>query len=325
MPVRSSSSSVLKWPDAGRVDAAVRRWAKKTAESRKNIIRIGYFGSYARGDWSVGSDLDIVMIITTSKTPFVRRAAKWDATELPVPADLLVYTEAEWSKLAEDGGQTFKTIEREARWLFEKNVRSAKASSEIPNQSNNDLRDLKVLEAIEKNSNISQRDLSQRLGVALGITNSLIKTLARKGLVKIRGKNNRSLTYHLTHAGILHKGKLAMQWTLNTIGDYRRLRGEVSEKLSRMAAEGLSKIGIYGANELAEIVILVAAEAGVEIVGIADDHPERETLATFQIGSLAGLINLAPDALVNCTDSDLKSKLARQSGGKRLYVFDLIE
>ena len=190
---------------------------------------------------------------------------------------------------------------------------------------NHALRDLKVLEEIDKDPTISQRDLSQQLGVALGITNSLIKTLARKGLVKIRGKNNRSLTYHLTHAGVLHKSKLAMQWTLNTIGDYRRLRGEVSGKLSLLAAEGLSKIGIYGSNELAEIVILTAAEAGVELIGIADAEPEPATLANFQVGSLEELLKSAPDALVNCTGSDLKSELAHYADAKELPVFDLIE
>jgi len=190
---------------------------------------------------------------------------------------------------------------------------------------NHALRDLKVLEEIEKDPSISQRDLSRRLGVALGITNSLIKTLARKGLVKIRGKNNRSLTYHLTHAGVLHKSKLAMQWTLNTIGDYRRLRGEVSEKLSHLAADGLSRIGIYGANELAEIVILTAAEAGVELIGVAGVEPEPATLATFRVGSLEELLKSAPDALVNCTDADLKSELSHYNDAKKMPVFDLIE
>jgi DNA-binding MarR family transcriptional regulator len=53
---------------------------------------------------------------------------------------------------------------------------------------------LRTLEEIEKNPNISQRELSKRLGVALGITNALLKTLARKGLIKIRGESNRTLT-----------------------------------------------------------------------------------------------------------------------------------
>jgi len=63
MPVRSLSSSVLRWPDRLAVDQAVRAWAKEKAEERKEILQIGYFGSYARGDWGVGSDLDIIIIL----------------------------------------------------------------------------------------------------------------------------------------------------------------------------------------------------------------------------------------------------------------------
>jgi predicted nucleotidyltransferase len=54
-------------------------------------VAVGYFGSYARGDWGVGSDLDLVVIVEASAEPFERRA---------VPVDLLVYTRAEWTRLA---------------------------------------------------------------------------------------------------------------------------------------------------------------------------------------------------------------------------------
>ncbi len=99
MPVRSSRSSVLRWPDAQTVDRAVRRWALQLGHSRPEVLRIGYFGSYARGDWGVGSDLDLIIIVASSERAFVRRAADWDTTALPVPADVLVYTQAEWQML----------------------------------------------------------------------------------------------------------------------------------------------------------------------------------------------------------------------------------
>lgn len=100
MPVRSLASSVLIWPDATTVDQAVRRWARQVASQRDGIQRIGYFGSYARGDWGVGSDLDLVIILKRAEQPFERRAAAWDTTALPVPTDVLVYTTSEWDALS---------------------------------------------------------------------------------------------------------------------------------------------------------------------------------------------------------------------------------
>ncbi len=69
MPVRSLNSSVLKWPDKETVDFAVRCWAERMARVRKDVLQIGYFGSYARGDWGVGSDLDLIVIIESSSEP----------------------------------------------------------------------------------------------------------------------------------------------------------------------------------------------------------------------------------------------------------------
>src|SRR3989304_2061634 len=90
MPTRSLSSPVLKWPDRQSVDQAVRRWAENVVQQRQDVVRIGYFGSYARGDWGVGSDLDLLVVVESSDQPPQRRAATWDMIELPVPTDLLV-------------------------------------------------------------------------------------------------------------------------------------------------------------------------------------------------------------------------------------------
>ena len=116
MPVRLLSSSVLKWPDAQTVDRAVRQWAAKVVRSRTDVLRIGYFGSYARGDWGVGSDLDLVILVEGSLLPFERRSIEWDVTELPVPADVLVYTKEEWQSLEPQGG-FFGTLIQEVIWV----------------------------------------------------------------------------------------------------------------------------------------------------------------------------------------------------------------
>ena len=103
MPVRSLDSSVLRWPEAENVVRALRAWTAQRLAERTDIVRLGYFGSYARGDWGVGSDLDVVIVVEHADEPFERRGAAWDVTELPVPCDLLVYTRQEWDSLAEQG------------------------------------------------------------------------------------------------------------------------------------------------------------------------------------------------------------------------------
>jgi predicted nucleotidyltransferase len=117
MPVRSLSSQVLKWPDRTAVEEAVRLWALEERERRPDLLRLGYFGSYARGDAGVGSDLDLVAVVRASKAPFERRALDWDLSQLPVPAELLVYVEAEWEELMHAGGRFARMLREEAVWL----------------------------------------------------------------------------------------------------------------------------------------------------------------------------------------------------------------
>lgn len=116
MPVRSSSSSVLRWPDAGTVREAVTRWGRALAAEHEEILRIGYFGSYARGDAGVGSDLDVVMVVVDSDEPWERRASRWDTTSLPVPVDLIVYTRQEWVDLDRDS-RFGRMLTDETRWV----------------------------------------------------------------------------------------------------------------------------------------------------------------------------------------------------------------
>jgi predicted nucleotidyltransferase len=99
------------------VDVAARRWAQRAAAIHPELRRAGYFGSYARGDWGPGSDLDLLLIVEQSPEPFERRAAAWDITDLPVPADVVVYTEIEWEALAGQG-RFHDTIMREAVWVY---------------------------------------------------------------------------------------------------------------------------------------------------------------------------------------------------------------
>ena len=50
--------------------------------------------------------------------PFERRAVTWPVEALPVPADLLVYTESEWQALVERGGRFAAVLSRETVWVW---------------------------------------------------------------------------------------------------------------------------------------------------------------------------------------------------------------
>jgi len=120
MPVRSLNSSVLKWPDKSSVEKVLRHWVEKAKKDKPEVLGIGYFGSYSRNDWGVGSDLDVIIILKSSSLPFLRRSVEWDTREIPVPVDLLIYTEEEWQSLS--NSRFYKVVMNEAVWIYKNDI-----------------------------------------------------------------------------------------------------------------------------------------------------------------------------------------------------------
>lgn len=118
MPVRSLISPVLIWPDRKRVESALRQWLDHERTCHPELTRFGFFGSYARGNWGVGSDLDLVAIVACSDLPFASRSREWRTEKLPVPAELLVYTIGEWHQLQATDNLFSRTLAKETIWIF---------------------------------------------------------------------------------------------------------------------------------------------------------------------------------------------------------------
>ena len=58
-----------------------------------------------------------------------------------------------------------------------------------------------ILEELEKNSDITQRELSEKTGLSLGMVNLLLKKFIKKGFVKLERLNSKSFRYILTPEG----------------------------------------------------------------------------------------------------------------------------
>lgn len=164
-------------------------------------------------------------------------------------------------------------------------------------------RNLKALEAIEANPNISQRELARSMGVALGMANACVRTLVRKGLIKIRGESNRSITYHLTREGSVHKARLAMEWTGNTIDFYLQARTTLSALLQSLAAREVHQVAVYGADEAAELVVMLSPHAGIDVVSVVQPASGRridDAILGHPVLALGALEPVRVDAVLAC-------------------------
>jgi predicted nucleotidyltransferase len=101
------------------VEKAVRQWAVDEVKRHPHLIRLGYFGSYAKGDWGVGSDLDLIAVVSETQKLFERRNTSWNLETLPVPTDLLVYTLEEWQNIQKEETRFARTLREETIWIYE--------------------------------------------------------------------------------------------------------------------------------------------------------------------------------------------------------------
>ena len=91
--------------------------------------------------------------------------------------------------------------------------------------------DLTVLRYLENKQKISQRELSQNLGISLGKINFILKALIQKGVVKAKNfRNNKNkivYAYYLTPDGFNEKAKLTVNFFKRKNMEYNKLKKEL--------------------------------------------------------------------------------------------------
>ena len=120
MPVRSLTQSVLRWPEPEQVLSLVTEWAERMAGEHPGLEGVGVFGSYGRGEASVGSDLDLLLIDRQTTGPQQQRLLVWPLEELPLSCDALVLTPSEHHDLLAGESAMGAALARDSRWLWQR-------------------------------------------------------------------------------------------------------------------------------------------------------------------------------------------------------------
>jgi DNA-binding MarR family transcriptional regulator len=136
---------------------------------------------------------------------------------------------------------------------------------------------LELLDAVQRQSNVSQRHLAQRLGVALGLANSYLKRCVRKGFIKIIEAPANRYLYYITPTGFAEKSRLTAQYLSYSFSFYRQASESCLRVFNICHEHDWNKLLLCGISDLAEIATLRAMEQHIEITGFYDPHSERET------------------------------------------------
>ena len=144
-------------------------------------------------------------------------------------------------------------------------------------------REMDLLDYIERDPDVTQAGLAERLGIAVGTVNWHLKRLVAKGYVKVRRLERRKLKYLITPEGIALRARLTVDFIEQSMFLYRHTRQRVSELLLEVKRLGYTQVWLdtgnsedAGATDLLDVCRLTCLEQGITL---APQNPEVPALA----------------------------------------------
>jgi DNA-binding PadR family transcriptional regulator len=132
--------------------------------------------------------------------------------------------------------------------------------------TNDEARELSLLEQIESDPDVNQSTLATQLGVAVGTVNWHLKRLVAKGAVKVSRAERKKLRYIITPEGLALRARLAVDYVERSFSVYRRTRQRVKDHVAKIRQAGFDRVRIVGSGDVADICKLTCLEQGISVV-----------------------------------------------------------
>jgi len=156
----------------------------------------------------------------------------------------------------------------------------------LSNGAPDDLKAFQLLSEVADERPVSQRELAQRLGIALGLVNSYLRNFVSKGYIRIKNYPQNRYAYLLTPTGIAEKARLAYQHVNYFTSLYTVTRHDYLTLFQELVERGVSRVVFCGVDEVAEIAWLSLQETGLELAGVLDDACPGSTFMGRKVGDI---------------------------------------
>lgn len=135
-----------------------------------------------------------------------------------------------------------------------------------------------ILDLIEKNSKITQRMIGDTLGIAVSMVNSYIDGYEEKGYVRRKYLSTKTVEYFITKKGIERKKVLNIGFLKSSQTIYDLAKNNIERFLNQIIHKGFKKVILYGAGEVAEIMLQVISTdkmIPIDVVAVIDDDVSK--------------------------------------------------
>lgn len=182
---------------------------------------------------------------------------------------------------------------------------------------------LRILDEINNESLITQRTLASNLNIALGLVNTYIKRLAKKGYIKItKGPMNR-VKYALTRKGFTHRVSLTYDFMQTSLNYFREARQRIDIIYGEMMKAGVRSVLIWGDGEVAELCYISSRGLPIKLIGVVDDSKKDNGFFGHHIYTFEDVKNLEYDAILIASFSKTEVQKIEALGIDKKKVYSL--
>tara|TARA_Y100001960_G_scaffold146720_1_gene155343 strand:- start:431 stop:1057 length:627 start_codon:yes stop_codon:yes gene_type:complete len=187
-------------------------------------------------------------------------------------------------------------------------------------------KELRLLEEIEQDPELSQRQLSRRMGVALGVGNLLLKNLAKKGYIKVTHLSWKRWIYVITPKGMTRKVNLTLSYIESFLGHYRRVKKILKENFNSLTLNKESKVAIVGTGELAELAYLALLDIGVDEINMFGNENDKHIFLGMNVVSIQDIeVNDYSKIVVTSDDIDVINASLKERSANSNQIVGLLK
>lgn len=135
-----------------------------------------------------------------------------------------------------------------------------------------------ILDMIEKNSRVTQREISKEIGIALSMVNDHLDQFEKERLVKRVKHSTKNVEYLITKKGIERKKYLNIGYLNSAQQIYNSAKDNIEHFLKEIVEKGFINILFYGAGEVCEIMLSTVKSSktfGINVVSVIDDDKSK--------------------------------------------------
>lgn len=191
-----------------------------------------------------------------------------------------------------------------------------------------ELKELVILDHIEKNENITQKELAEIANCAPSMVNVYINEYENKGYIVREYLSSKTVKYKITKKGIRKKNYLLITYLHELLKLYKLAKENIEKFLVSLEDRGYRDIFLYGAGEVASTILSVVRDKGnlkLNILGLIDDDIKKQgsKIMGYAIISLNDAVKKPHDAIVITTytyEDKIKSRLQEIGYNSRKVV-----